>query len=136
MYICQAISHKANCIYRVKPKRLLLRTTDPIFPQHISQNHSDSINWSEFSLSQRMVGKTHQPLATPIFISVPCSSPWHTNYKTNYLRQCIVLKSFVLLKTSTHIKINFKSYSNMFRSHWTIIREHVVPIPKLPLIIY
>ena len=22
----------------------------------------------------------------------------------------------------------------MFRSHWTIIREHVVPIPKLPLI--
>jgi hypothetical protein len=24
----------------------------------------------------------------------------------------------------------------MFRSHWTIIREHVVPIPKLPLIVY
>jgi len=22
----------------------------------------------------------------------------------------------------------------MFRSHWTIIREHVVPVPKLPLI--
>ena len=21
----------------------------------------------------------------------------------------------------------------MFRSHWTIIREHVVPIPELPL---
>jgi len=24
----------------------------------------------------------------------------------------------------------------MFRSHWTIIREYVVPIPKLPLITY
>jgi len=24
----------------------------------------------------------------------------------------------------------------MFRSHWTIIREHIVPIPKLPLITY
>jgi hypothetical protein len=24
----------------------------------------------------------------------------------------------------------------MFRSHWTIIRKHVVPIPKLPLITY
>ena len=24
----------------------------------------------------------------------------------------------------------------MYRSHWTIIREHVVPVPKLPLIVY
>ena len=24
----------------------------------------------------------------------------------------------------------------MFRSHWTIIREHVVPVTKLPLIVY
>ena len=24
----------------------------------------------------------------------------------------------------------------MFRSHWTIIREHLVAIPKLPLIVY
>ena len=45
-------------------------------------------------------------------------------------------KIFYTLKPSTHIKINFKNYLNMFRSHWTIIREHVVPIPKLPLIIY
>ena len=50
--------------------------------------------------------------------------------KTNYLHQCIVLKSFYTLKPSTHIKIDFKSYFNMFRSRWTIIREHVVPIPK------
>ena len=61
---------------------------------------------------------------------------WYTNYKTNYLHKCIVLKSFTLLKLSTYIKINFKNYSNMFRSHWTIIREHVIPIPKLPLITY
>ena len=65
---------------------------------------------------------------------------WYTNYKTYYLHQCIVLKIFYTLKPSTHIKINFKkllkNYSNMFRSHWTIIREHVVPIPKLPLIVY
>ena len=66
VYICQAVSLKANCIYMVKPKRLLLRTTHLTFPQHISQNHSDSINWSAFSLSQRMVGKTHQSLATPV----------------------------------------------------------------------
>ena len=31
-----------------------------------------------------------------------------TNYKTNYLLQCIVLKTFTLLKPSIHIKINFK----------------------------
>ena len=31
-------------------------------------------------------------------------------------------KIFYTLKPSTHIKINFKNYSNMFRSHWTIIR--------------
>jgi hypothetical protein len=68
----------------------------------------------------------------PFFISVSCNSPWYTKYKTNYFDQCIVLKSFTLLKPSTHIKINFKDYSNMFRSHWTINREHVVPIPKLP----
>ena len=43
-------------------------------------------------------------------------------------------KIFYTLKPSTHIKIDFKNYSNMFRSRWTIIREHVVPIPKLPLI--
>ena len=43
-------------------------------------------------------------------------------------------KIFYTLKPSTRIKIDFKNYSNMFRSHWTIIREHVVPIPKLPLI--
>ena len=36
-------------------------------------------------------------------------------------------KIFYTLKPSTHIKINFKNYSNMFRSHWTIIREYVVP---------
>jgi len=30
-----------------------------------------------------------------------------TNYKTNYLRQCIVLKILYTLKPSTHIKINF-----------------------------
>ena len=57
-------------------------------------------------------------------------------YKTNYLQQCIVLKIFCTLKPSTHIKINFKNYSNMFRSHRTIIREHIFPIPKLPLIVY
>jgi len=45
-------------------------------------------------------------------------------------------KIFYTLKPSTHIKINFKNYSNMLLSHWTIIREHVVPIAKLPLIIY
>ena len=45
-------------------------------------------------------------------------------------------KIFYTLKPSKHIKINFKNYSNMFRSHWTNIREHVVPIPKLPLITY
>jgi len=33
---------------------------------------------------------------TFIFISVPCNSPCYTNYKTNYLHQCIVLKSFTL----------------------------------------
>ena len=33
---------------------------------------------------------------------------WYTNYKTNYLHQCIVLKYFYTLKPSTHIKINFK----------------------------
>ena len=43
-----------------------------------------------------------------IFISVPCNSPLYTNYKTNYLHQCIVLKIFYTLKPSTHIKINFK----------------------------
>ena len=33
----------------------------------------------------------------------------YTNYKTNYLHQCIVLKTlFYTLKPSTHIKINFK----------------------------
>jgi hypothetical protein len=31
-----------------------------------------------------------------------------TNYKTNYLHHCIVLKTFYTLKPSTHIKINFK----------------------------
>jgi len=61
---------------------------------------------------------------------------YYTNYKTNYLHQCIVLKSFYSLKPSTHIKINFKITPNMFRSHCTIIREHVVPIPKLPLTVY
>ena len=45
-------------------------------------------------------------------------------------------KILYILKHSTHIKINFKNYSNMFRSHWTIIREHVFPISKLPLITY
>ena len=45
-------------------------------------------------------------------------------------------KIFYTLKPSTDIKIDFKNYSNMFRSHWTIIREHVFPIPKLPLINY
>ena len=45
-------------------------------------------------------------------------------------------KIFYTLKPSTHIKIDFKNYSNMFRSRWTIIREYVVPIPKLPLITY
>ena len=35
-------------------------------------------------------------------------------------------KMFYTLKPSTHIKINFKNYSNMFRSNCTIIREHVV----------
>ena len=44
-------------------------------------------------------------------------------------------KILYILKHSTHIKINFKNYSNMFRSHWTIIREHVFPISKLPLIV-
>ena len=31
-----------------------------------------------------------------LFISAPCNSPSYTNYKTNYLHQCIVLKSFTL----------------------------------------
>ena len=31
-----------------------------------------------------------------VFFSVPCNSPWYTNYKTNYLHQCIVLKSFTI----------------------------------------
>jgi len=45
-------------------------------------------------------------------------------------------KIFYSLKPSTHIKVIVKNYSNMFRSHWTIIREHIVPIPKLPRITY
>jgi len=32
----------------------------------------------------------------------------YTNYKTNYLHQCIVLKIFYTLKPSTHIQISFK----------------------------
>ena len=35
----------------------------------------------------------------------------HTNYKTNYLHQCIVLKKTYILNPSTHIKINLKNYS-------------------------
>jgi len=35
-------------------------------------------------------------VAITIFISVPCNIPWYTNYKTNYLHQCIVLKTFTL----------------------------------------
>ena len=34
-----------------------------------------------------------------IFISVPCNSPWYTNYKTNYLNQCIVLKNLLHFKS-------------------------------------
>ena len=42
------------------------------------------------------------------FISVLCNGPCHTNYKTNYLHQCIVLKNlFYTLKPSTYIKIYF-----------------------------
>jgi len=31
-----------------------------------------------------------------IFIYAPCSSLWYTNYRTTFLHQCIVLKSFTL----------------------------------------
>ena len=40
--------------------------------------------------------KPHSSFIHFIFISVSCNSPWYTNYKTNYLHQCIVLKSFTL----------------------------------------
>ena len=38
----------------------------------------------------------------------------YTDYKTNYLYQCIVLKNFYTLKPSTHIKINFKNTQTCF----------------------
>ena len=49
--------------------------------------------------------RNHSRLSIDIFffISVPCNSPWYTNYKANYLHQCIVLKNFYTIKRSTHV---------------------------------
>ena len=69
-------------------------------------------------------------------ISVPCNGPWYTNYKTNYLHQCIVLKSFtiwnllhilkLILKLLQHVSVPLDHRQGARRSYPKVTTDHLL----------